>query len=140
MAQGKTKTKNTQIGKFILYGLLACLILAGVFVLILRPWDNSAGTDLTKMNSTMAFAKAQAINSRPSSFAGETIKVKGTHSVSGGQHYITISDPNGCCNSERFQFTYKGTYPGTGKTITVEGTFEKSTSGGKYYINVKSLG
>ena len=103
--------------------------------------ENDVDLDLTKLSSTMVYSEVYNMVADPESFAGKTVRMKGTFDIfedadDGSYGYsCVIADATACC-AQGIPFVRDGDYhfpedyPDIWSEITVEGTFEVAESGG----------
>lgn len=109
--------------------------------------------DLTKLNSTMLYARLTNIYDDPESYIGKTIKMKGQFSIATSNttnqnyYYAMIYDELLCCQAgvefiwDDNSHKYPEEYPAEGQEIEIEGEFSSYEENGDtyYYLNIKEI-
>ena len=96
--------------------------------------------DLTDLNANMVYAQVFQMTGDPESFAGKTVRAKGTfaHTTdeeTGKDYYaVFIADAAACCQQglefrRNGEYTYPDDYPEEGTEIIVTGTFDSYQEG-----------
>ena len=110
-----------------------------VFALVTCGSFSRAATvdiDLTKMSSTMVYSTVFNIVTKPTSFVGKTMRMRGEYTIypisaSETIHACLVRDAAGCC-SQGIEFKLmNGKYPTGTSEITVVGTLATQKIDGK---------
>lgn len=90
----------------------------------------AADVDLSRMNSTMLFARLYEISETAIEYKGKTFRVNGYYQLAKDEidgktyHVLLLSDAAACCNfSFEIEWLAGEKIPKKGSRITVEGTF-----------------
>ena len=99
--------------------------------------------DLTKMSSTMVYSTVFNIVTKPTSFVGKTMRMRGEYTIypisaSETIHACLVRDAAGCCSQGiEFKLT-NGKYPTGASEITVVGTLAVQKIDGKDVCYMKN--
>lgn len=114
--------------------------------------DGGDVVDLTEMSSTMVYAEVYNIMTRPFSYLGKTIKIKGPYvqqyseEVGKRYHYVLVEDAAACCQ-QGMEFIWSGDhiypedYPNEKAEIEIEGLFSSYEEHDRtyFYLLVDSI-
>ncbi len=140
--------------------LFAALCLALCIVLALTGCSGGSGkeetttatpasidVDLTSLSSTMVYSEVYNMMTKPETYVGKIIKMKGPLSIlnasdTGLTYYsIIISDATACCQ-QGMEFVWEGhdaaDYPPQGTEVTVTGEFQTYYEGETMYCHLIS--
>ena len=115
------------------------------------PASNAAkvDVDLTVMNSTMVYSEVYNMLTKPDSYRGKSVRMKGAFAVYIGDsmnyYAVLISDATACCSQgiefvlvNESELSYPDDYPTLGTTVTVSGTFGTYMEGTNMYCRLSN--
>lgn len=105
--------------------------------------------DLTVMNSTMVYSEVYNMLTKPDSYKGKSVRMKGSFAVYVGDsmnyYAVLISDATACCSqgiefvlTNESELSYPDDYPALGTTVTVSGTFGTYMEGTNMYCRLSN--
>jgi len=124
--------------KFLLTVIVFALVTCGSF-----SRAAAVDIDLTKMSSTMIYSTVYNIVTKPTSFVGKTMRMRGEYTIypisaSETIHACLVRDAAGCCSQGiEFKLT-NGKYPTGASEITVVGTLAVQKIDGKDVCYMKN--
>ena len=105
--------------------------------------------DLTVMNSTMVYSEVYNMLTKPDSYRGKSVRMRGAFAVYIGEtmnyYAVLIADATACCSQgiefileNESELSYPDDYPNLGTTVTVSGTFGTYMEGSNMYCRLSN--